>query len=312
MEWTGGQPFLTHKICKLASEKLAIQASNLSGGNQPKYRGANTQLFMADLVHSSAVNNWEFQDEPEHLKTIRDRLLRHPQRRAGLLGLYQKILSNLTSVTILNNWQDACSTNSEFDGGVDTEIALVQDSPEKMELLLSGLIVKDGQRLRVYNPIYASVFNQEWIEKELAKLRPYSESISAWEASNHTDTPRLLQGTALAEALSWAADKSLSDRDYQFLSASQELENLQVQKALSTEKAASKILTEANLVLTKAQNKAKLTIQLSLLGIATTTTIAVGIITHAQRVTRKIENQKKQAIIAQIEALNSTAEISLA
>ncbi|MEZ2225878.1 MAG: AAA-like domain-containing protein [Microcoleus sp.] len=311
LEWTGGQPFLTQKFCKLASEELGTSTSNDSGNN-PKYRVANTQLFMADLVHSSALNNWEFQDEPEHLKTIRDRLLRNPQRTARLLGLYQEVLSNLTSVTILNNRQDSCSINTEFDGGVGTELALVQDSPEKMELLLSGLIVKDGQRLRVYNPIYASVFNQEWIQKELAKLRPYSESIAAWEVSNHTDTSRLLQGRALAEALSWAADKSLGDRDYQFLSASQELENVQIQKKLSIEKAASKILTEANLVLTKAQKKAKTTIQFSLLGLATITTIATGIINHAQRVTQQIENQKKQAIIAQIEALNSTADISLA
>ena len=308
--WTGGQPFLTQKLCQLAAQKLEIQKSN-EPGNINNNRVTNCQLFIADLVQSDAVDNWEFHDEPEHLKTIRDRLLRNPQRTGRLLGLYQQILSNLTSDTIFNNRQDACSTKTEFDCGVGILPALVKDSPEKMELLLSGLIVKDGETLRVYNPIYAAVFNQEWIQKELAKLRPYSESIAAWEASNHTDTSRLLQGRALAEALTWAADKSLSDRDYQFLSASQELENLQFQRALSAEKAASKILAEANLVLTKAQKKAKLTMQLSLLGLAAITTISASIITHAQRVTQQVENQKKQAIIAQIEALNSTADISL-
>ncbi len=304
--WTGGQPFLTQKLCQLAAQKLEAQTSNQATSSNSN-RVDNCQLFIADLVQSEAVDNWEFHDEPEHLKTIRDRLLRNPQRTGRLLGLYQQILSTLTSDTIFNNRQDAYSTKS----GVGILPDLVKDSPEKMELLLSGLIVKDGETLTVYNPIYAAVFNQEWIQKELAKLRPYSESIAAWEASNQTDTSRLLQGRALAEALTWAADKSLSDRDYQFLSASQELENLQVQRALSAEKAASKILAEANLVLTKAQEKAKLTMQLSLLGLAAITTISASIITHAQRVTQQVESQKKQAIIAQIEALNSTADISL-
>jgi len=71
---------------------------------------------------------------------------------------------------------------------------------------------------------------------------------------------------------------------------------------------ASNILAEANLALTKAQHKAKFIIQLSLLGLAAITTISAGIITHAKQVTQQLENQKKQAIIAQIEALNSTAD----
>ncbi|MEH1837175.1 MAG: hypothetical protein V7L20_00040 [Nostoc sp.] len=40
-------------------------------------------------------------------------------------------------------------------------------SPEQMELRLSGLVVKQQGLLKVYNPIYASVFNQTWIEKAL-------------------------------------------------------------------------------------------------------------------------------------------------
>jgi WD40 repeat protein len=292
LAWTGGQPFLTHKICQLTAQKLAAQTS--SDCNIP----ANCQLFIAELVQSSALENWEFQDEPEHLKTIRDRLLRNPQHTGRLLGLYQQILAD----TIIPNQTKKTA---------DESATLAEDSSEKMELLLSGLIVKDQGKLRVYNPIYASVFNQEWIQQELAKRRPYSESIGAWEASNHTDNSRLLQGRALAEALAWAVDKSLGDRDYQFLSASQELENLEVQRALELEKAASKILANANLVLTKAQQKAKQTVQLSLFGLATISAISASVIVQTQRVADRAQNQKKQAIITQIEALNSTADISL-
>ena len=296
LAWTGGQPFLTHKICQLTAQKLAAQTS--SDCHSP----ANRQLFIAELVQSSALENWEFQDEPEHLKTIRDRLLRNPQHTGRLLGLYQQILAasaNLPNSTEKPAEELICQAN------------LSEDSSEKMELLLSGLIVKDQGNFRVYNPIYASVFNREWIQQELAKRRPYSESISAWEASNHTDSSRLLQGRALVEALSWAADKSLGDRDYQFLSASQELENLEVQRALELEKAASQILAEANLVLTQAQQKAKRTVQLSLFGLAAISAISASVVVHTQRVAQKAENQKKQAIITQIKALNSTADIAL-
>ena len=292
LAWTGGQPFLTHKICQLTAQKLASQTStdcNIA---------ANSQLFIAELVQSSALENWEFQDEPEHLKTIRDRLLRNPQRTGRLLGLYQQILADATLPNQTEKLADELVTSSE-------------DSSEKMELLLSGLIVKDQGKLRVYNPIYASVFNREWIQQELAKQRPYSESIAAWEASNHTDNSRLLQGGALAEALTWATDKSLSDRDYQFLSASQELENLEFQRALELEKAASQILAEANLVLTKAQQKAKQTVQLSLFGLAAISAISASVIVQTQRVADRAQSQKNQAIITQIQALNSTADISL-
>ena len=296
LAWTGGQPFLTHKICQLTAQKLAEQTS--SDGDS----AANSQLFIAELVQSRAVENWEFQDEPEHLKTIRDRLLRNQERTGRLLGLYQLILA--AGASLPNQTEKPAAELS-------SQAYSSEYSSEKMELLLSGLIVKERGELRVFNPIYASVFNLEWIQQELAKLLPYSESIGAWEASNHTDNSRLLQGRALAEALTWAADKSLSDRDYQFLSASQELENLEVQRALELEKAASQILAEANLVLTQAQQKAKRTVQLSLFGLAAISAISASVVVHAQRVAVRAQNQKKQAIITQIEALNSTADISL-
>ena len=295
LAWTGGQPFLTQKLCQLTAQKLAAETS------RDCHSPTNCQLFIAELVQSSTIENWEFQDEPEHLKTIRDRLLRNQERTGRLLGLYQQILADMTLPNGAENTAE--ESISQYD--------LAKYSSERMELLLSGLIVQDGGKLRVYNQIYASVFNREWIHQELAKLLPYSESMCAWEASNHTDASRLLQGRALAEALIWAADKSLSDRDYQFLSASQEQENLEVQRALELEKAASQILTEANLVLTKAQQKAKRTVQLSLFGLAAISAISASVLVQVQRVAQKAENQKKQAIITHIEALNSTADISL-
>ncbi|MEG4201432.1 WD40 domain-containing protein [Microcoleus sp. Pol12A5] len=216
--WTGGQPFLTQKVCKL----LLTHANSVSIQNPDQWVG--------DLVREKVIENWEGQDEPEHLKTIRDRILRSEQRASRLLGLYQQILQH-------------------------REIA-TDDSPEQMELRLTGLVVKQSGQLKVYNRIYQSVFNLDWVEKQLADLRPYSESFKAWIESNFQDESRLLRGQALQDAQTWAADKSLSDVDYQFLNASREVQQREVERELEAQKQANKILTQANQTLIKAEQLA--------------------------------------------------------
>jgi uncharacterized ferredoxin-like protein len=216
LDWTGGQPFLTQKVCKLIR---SAESEILSGGEEK---------WVEELVQKRIISNWESQDEPEHLKTIRDRITMREQRAGRLLGLYQQILQQ---------------------GAV-----VVDDSPEQMELRLSGLVVKREGNIKAYNRVYKSVFNLNWVEKELANLRPYSEAFSAWLASGCEDSSRLLRGQALQDALAWAAPKSLSDQDYQFLAASQELDKQGVQIALEAERKAKQILTEA-------QQKAELALE---------------------------------------------------
>jgi hypothetical protein len=46
---------------------------------------------IAQLTLTQIIDNWEATDEPEHLKTIRDRLLKNEQRTGRLLGLYQHL-----------------------------------------------------------------------------------------------------------------------------------------------------------------------------------------------------------------------------
>ena len=183
LAWTGGQPFLTQKLCKL------IVSSDL-----PIAEGAEEEE-VEKLVRSRFIENWESQDEPEHLRTIRDRILGNEQRVGCLLGLYQQILHR-------------------------REVAS-DDSPEQAELRLSGLVLKEHGKLIVYNRIYKTVFDRNWVDKALANLRPYAEALGAWLASNRQDESRLLRGKALGDALAWAEDKDLSHQDYQFLSASQ-------------------------------------------------------------------------------------------
>lgn len=189
LDWTGGQPFLTQKLCKLVSVNVP---------------GSSSQLPIPELVKSHIIENWESQDEPPHLKTIRDRIKINSQLGSRLLGLYQKILQQ---------------------GEITAD-----DTLEQTQLRLSGLVVRRDGKLRVYNQIYQSIFNQAWVEKALFDLRPYAEALAAWLASNCQDESRLLRGQALQDSQHWASGKSLSDRDYQFLAASQESELAQLRK----------------------------------------------------------------------------------
>ncbi|NJL41756.1 MAG: hypothetical protein HC899_37565 [Leptolyngbyaceae cyanobacterium SM1_4_3] len=82
------------------------------------------------------------------------------------------------------------------------------DSPDQLELRLTGMAYEHQGKLKVYNQIYTTVFDLGWTEKELGHLRPYGEAIAAWLASNQQDESRLLRGQALVDAQRWAADKT--------------------------------------------------------------------------------------------------------
>jgi len=177
--WTNGQPFLMQRLCRLMV-----------------YQSARGTSDVKPLVKKYVIDNWEANDEQEHLKTIRDRLLLDYQdRTALLLGIYQQILTEAE--------QKICADNSL----------------DQRRLQLSGLVVKRNGYLQVYNPIYAAIFNLDWVQQELAKLRPYQEKFAAWIASNRQDTSRLLHGKALDNALQWKVGKRLSDEDNDFLDA---------------------------------------------------------------------------------------------
>ncbi|MEG4441744.1 AAA-like domain-containing protein [Microcoleus sp. AT9_B5] len=217
LAWTSGQPFLTQKICY-----LAYRASLETAGGFVNIPSGTEAFWVDSLVRSQIIDKWESQDEPEHLKTIGDRILRNEQRAGRLLSIYQQILTPPPSAPPL--------TKGGL-GGVQTD-----DSREQIELLLSGLVVIKAGYLQVKNRIYQEIFNLEWVEKQLGQLRPYSQSFDAWIATKQTDDSRLLRGQALKDAQIWMQGKSLSDLDYQFLAASAELDKQEMQLTLEAER----------------------------------------------------------------------------
>jgi hypothetical protein len=226
LDWTGGQPFLVQKLCQLVM------------GSPDRIGAGDEAATIEQLVRSRILENWESQDQPEHLKTIRDRLLESGEQRTGrLLGLYQQIV---------------------LQGQVSAD-----DRPEQMELRLTGLVVKRDGQLQVYNRIYQQVFNGDWLARSLANLRPYGGAIAAWLASDMQDDLQLLRGQELQKARDWAQDKSLGDDDRRFLDASQARE---MQTRLAAEQ-------EANQILTAATQKANRRNLISLVGAAAALTV---------------------------------------
>ncbi|MHC5932317.1 AAA-like domain-containing protein, partial [Nostoc sp.] len=185
LQWTGGQPFLTQKLCQFMVEE--------SEQDNPR--------SVEQVVRSRIIENWESLDEPEHLRTIQARILRDEQRAGYLLELYQQVR--------------LAEEQSEV---------TADDTLEQSELQLSGLVVRQQGKLRIYNQIYREIFDFNWIENQLNNLRPYSENFRFWVASGGTDDSRLLRGKALQLAEEWARDKNLGYQDKQYLAASKEKE----------------------------------------------------------------------------------------
>jgi WD40 repeat protein len=204
LDWTGGQPFLTQKLCQLVVLRCQKTPNNCDLSTQ------SAELTIQQLVWEMLLSDWERQDEPEHLKTIRDRLLYNQTRSARILGLYQRILLG--------------------------ESIRTDDSRDQMELLLSGLVVKQHGLLQVKCQLYQAVFNLAWVQRHLNALRPYAQAIQAWEV-DPTDESWLLRGRAYTEAKTWSDGKSLSDSDYRFLVASEALDRRLSEESLQLARA---------------------------------------------------------------------------
>ncbi|RCJ28906.1 molecular chaperone TorD [Nostoc minutum NIES-26] len=257
LAWTAGQPFLTQKLCQ-----LIVSSSQDTVSGKLTIPPGTEAFWVESIVNSRIIQKWESQDEPEHLRTIRDRLLSNGQLAGRILGIYQQILA--------------------------LEDVPTDDSQEQMELLLSGLVIKQQGYLKVKNRIYQAVFNLEWVVRQMEKLRPYAQHFSAWIISQEQDESQLLTGTALQTALAWSKNQRLSDSDYRFLAASQELAKRKIERDLAAEKQARQIEREkaefailaakqANQILADARKTAKRNAQKLRLGKRWIGSIATGV-----------------------------------
>ncbi|WP_035987793.1 AAA-like domain-containing protein [Leptolyngbya sp. KIOST-1] len=269
LHWTGGQPFLTQKLCHL----IVSHAPALGQGSVADW--------VDRLVQRYLIENWELHDQPEHLKTIRDRLWHQPQRLGQRLGLYQQVL--------------------------DHGKVAVSASPEQAELLLVGLVERRGGYLQVKNPIYQAVFSTAWVQQQLNDLRPYAAPLNAWVASDCTDQSRLLRGQALQETLSWAEHQRLSPLDYRFLAASQALDQREALARVEADRLAeveARLTVEHRQRLEQQRHLERQRLLLGAVTIALVTAIGLGFVARRQYL--QASQNEAYAILRSAEALQSS------
>lgn len=126
--WTNGNLDLTNSILQLIlKQNLRVE----SGEERDKVN---------NFIQEKVIQNQEDSIIENHFKKIRSEILDHPQKTKILIKLH-----NILEVE-----------NSPSDQSIEVQA-----------LLSSGIVVAEGGKLKVQNPIYASVFGQEWVEKEL-------------------------------------------------------------------------------------------------------------------------------------------------
>ena len=191
LKWTNGQPFLTQRLCKLVGESVSSGALK------------EEEIVIDSLVKERVINDWKNNDPNEHFRHIENRITDKNSPYTGiLLGIYKKVLSVEKKVDIPNTYFDQL-------------------------LRLSGLVIKTKEGLTVFNPIYETIFNRDWVENELKNIRPieYREKKAAWKASAETKKERdkswLLYGEELENAIQ-KKYSSLSGEDADFIEQSKE------------------------------------------------------------------------------------------
>lgn len=133
LQWTGGQPFLTQKLCKVL----------IDAPDSPEVGGEAD--WVENLVQSQIISNWERRSDLKEIRQMGDRLCQNQQRSLQLLRIYQQILQQ--------------------DG------VLINNSPEQGELELLGLVTKQQGKLKVHNRIYEAIFNLQWIDGAIARVQ---------------------------------------------------------------------------------------------------------------------------------------------
>ncbi|MDZ8237301.1 MAG: AAA-like domain-containing protein [Nostoc sp. ChiQUE01a] len=138
LKWTGGQPFITQRVCELIYD------------NHSDIEDENKDQCIENLVREHIIDKYlgSGQDMQNHFQTIESRLLKSQQRKE-LLAIYKQILQK---------------------GKI-----IANRSHEQIELQLSGLVVREEGDLKVYNEIYKNIFNISWVERELKNISSSSE-----------------------------------------------------------------------------------------------------------------------------------------
>ncbi|KAF0107918.1 MAG: WD40 repeat-containing protein [Anaerolineaceae bacterium] len=127
-DWTNGHPYLTQRLCQFLTKSR-------EGLTKEAVEAAVKDLFLGEKGM-----------EDNNLLFVRDMLLERAADKAGVLRIYQKVITDRQPVE-------------------DDEQSL-----NKSHLKLSGVVRRRQTALRVSNPIYRQVFDLKWVKEHLPRL----------------------------------------------------------------------------------------------------------------------------------------------
>ncbi len=130
LHWSGGQPYLTQRLCRTAAEN----ALNSPGGRNDKRD--------VDRLCESIFLSREARETDANLTTLRDRLLRGEADTASLLDLYSKVRAG-------------------------HKVRDDEANPLVSMLRLAGIVRGASGLLAVRNRIYEAVFDRHWIRDNM-------------------------------------------------------------------------------------------------------------------------------------------------
>ncbi len=169
--WTSGQPFLTQKICALAA-----QTSRSSLRGQLHLPPGTEAYWVEQLVQNNVLQHWESKDNPEHFRSIRDRLLNSPQNLKML---------------------ELCQTLEDPSVSVSRPVISTNQGELEFELLLTGLVKRTPTGLTMKNRLYRSIFSPQWILQQQTIL---SATDPSHRVSNPSIVAQLHESTATQQA----------------------------------------------------------------------------------------------------------------
>lgn len=130
--WTGGHPFLTQLVCSCVSQ-----------GSLGNLNHSNIKEKIEGFVKSEIIHEWRSKESKRlnHFSEVERWFTQgytDKAERVKALQLYDRILCD------------------------NQLIRFNSSQPECMSLLISGLVSKRNQYLKVSNPIYQTIFNLNW------------------------------------------------------------------------------------------------------------------------------------------------------
>ena len=149
LAWTEGNSLLTERLCQLILDR------------QDRVLEGQETTYVKRIVQS-LLRYWEKEKEREyhqHLKAIQVNILQHEHVTTVLLRLHEILLQ--------------------------TEVVTTESLEDKI-LLQSGLVIRQENKLKIANRVYAEIFNSEWIKQQLDQIG-HKLIVSDASASNVSD-----------------------------------------------------------------------------------------------------------------------------